>query len=132
MKGWNATAFVVCVIHGQPKGLESYKVMLLSDLCLVWLHFWEERFFSFIYFLQIFQNLEPYELFWSCIFEKKVFFLTYKNLSMSKISSLFEYFYNRNVFLREEFITSITKLVKLFKLYILISLAELIQIMFTD
>lgn len=51
---------------------------------------------------------------------------------MSKISSLFEYFYNRNVFLREEFITSITKLVKLFKLYILISLAELIQIMFTD
>lgn len=51
---------------------------------------------------------------------------------MPRISSSFEYFENGNVIFREESIMSITKLLKLFKLYILISLAELIQIMFTD
>lgn len=55
-----------------------------------------------------------------------------KTISMPRICASFEHFENRTVFLRAEFIMSITKLLKLFKLYILISLAELIQITFTD
>lgn len=43
-----------------------------------------------------------------------------------------EYSENRNVFFREESIMSIKKPLEVLKLHILISLAELIQIMFTE
>lgn len=51
-EGWNAIVFVVCVIHGQPNGLESHTFMLFNDLCLVWLNLWgKERVFpSYISF----------------------------------------------------------------------------------
>lgn len=53
------------------------------------------------------------------------------HLNVNIFESL-EYSENRNVFFREESIMSIKKPLEVLKLHILISLAELIQIMFTE